>query len=76
MLSCQEMTRLVTDYVERRLTFLDRIRFQLHLGMCGHCRQYLRQMRIAAAMMGRAPPEPVPEATMQELLARFRGWRA
>ncbi len=76
MLSCQEMTKLVTDYVERRLTFLDRIRFQLHLGMCGHCRQYLRQMRIAAAMMGRAPPEPVPEATMQELLARFRGWRA
>ncbi len=76
MLSCQEMTRLVTDYVERRLTFLDRIRFQLHLGMCGHRRRYLRQMRIAAAMMGRAPPEPVPEATMQELLARFRGWRA
>jgi len=76
MLSCQEVTKLVTDYVERRLTFLDRIRFQLHLGMCGHCRQYLRQMRIAAAMMGRAPPEPVPEATMQELLARFRGWRA
>jgi predicted anti-sigma-YlaC factor YlaD len=76
MLSCQEMTRLVTDYVERRLMFLDRIRFQLHLGMCGHCRRYLRQMRIAAAMMGRAPPEPVPEATMQELLARFRGWRA
>jgi hypothetical protein len=76
MLSCQEMTKLVTDYVERRLTFLDRIRFQLHLGMCGHCRQYLRQMRVAAAMMGRAPPEPVPEATMQELLARFRGRRA
>ncbi len=76
MLSCQEMTRLVTDYLERRLAFLDRIRFQFHLGMCGHCRRYLRQMQIALETLGRMPPEPVPEATMQELLERFRTWRA
>ena len=36
MLTCQETTRLVTEYLEGNLSWKDVIRFQLHIGMCMH----------------------------------------
>jgi predicted anti-sigma-YlaC factor YlaD len=78
MLTCQQMTELVTDYVERRLPFADRVRFQMHLGMCRHCREYLRQIKLVAAALGELRSEdvpPMPEEVATELLARFRTWK-
>lgn len=75
MVTCQRMTSLITDYLERRMPFMDRARFQLHLGMCKHCRRYLRQMKLSVAVLGEMPPEPVPDEIMDSLLARFGGWR-
>lgn len=74
MLSCREMTELVTDYLERRLSWKDRLRFQLHLGTCRHCRKYLRQMKVAVRTLGRLPPVEIPSATMDSLMERFRSW--
>jgi len=44
-MSCRELTERVTDYLERRLSFGERLRFRVHLGTCRHCRAYLRQMQ-------------------------------
>lgn len=74
MLNCQQMTALITDYLEGRLPFMDRTRFQLHIGMCKNCRRYLRQMKLSVAVLGGMPPEPVPEDVMESLLARFDDW--
>jgi anti-sigma factor RsiW len=74
MLTCKEMTELVTEYAEGDLSFVDRIRFQLHLGVCRHCRRYVRQMKASVAALGLLPaPELSPELE-QELLRRFDGW--
>lgn len=73
-LTCQQMTALITDYLEGRMPFLDRARFQLHIGMCRHCRRYLRQMKLSVAALGGMPPEPVPEDVMESLLEHFAGW--
>jgi len=75
MLTCVELTRLVTDHAEGRLSFVDRVRFQLHLGVCRHCRAYVRQMKAAAAALGRLPPPELPAHTKEELLRRFETWR-
>jgi anti-sigma factor RsiW len=75
MLTCQQMTELVTAYLEGALPWSDRFRFQLHLGTCRHCRRYLRQMRTTVRLLGRVPAEPVPDAVMQSLLAQFRAWK-
>ena len=75
MLSCQQLTELCTDYLEGRLPFGQRLSFQLHLGMCRHCRAYLRQMRSTVATLGCLPAEPMPADVQQELLARFRDWK-
>lgn len=75
MLTCQQMTELVTAYLEGAMAWPERLRFQFHLGTCRHCRRYLRQMRTTIVLLGRVPADPMPDDVMQSLLVRFRGWR-
>jgi hypothetical protein len=72
MLTCQQVTELVTDYLEGRMSFARRLSFQLHLGMCHRCRAYLSQMRTTVRLLGHLPAEPLPAELRDELLARFR----
>ncbi len=74
MLSCKQITELVTEYLEGRMGFADRMRFQMHLGMCKHCRAYLRQMKATIETLGRLPDEPIPDDVRDELRKRFAGW--
>jgi predicted anti-sigma-YlaC factor YlaD len=76
MLTCRQMTDLVTDYLERRMPWTDRARFQMHLGMCSHCRRYLKQMKLSVRTLGMLQPESVPSHVMDELLTRFRDWKS
>lgn len=71
-MTCKEITELVTDYLERRLSLRDRLRVRWHLGFCRFCRAYLRQMRTTIRIAGRLPDEPLPHAMQAELLRRFR----
>jgi predicted anti-sigma-YlaC factor YlaD len=75
MLVCREVTELVTDYIEGRMSWWDRVRFQLHIGMCRHCREYLRQMKMTQRLVGTVSPQPVPPDVEAELLRRFRDWK-
>ncbi len=75
MLTCRELTELVTDYVEGRLSFLDRLRFQMHLGMCRSCRAYLRQVKQTIRALGELPPESIPPDMQRALCERFRDWK-
>lgn len=76
MLTCRQMTELVTDYLERRMTWRDRVRFQMHLGMCRHCREYVRQMRETIQAAGRVGVEPPPASVETQLLERFKDWKS
>lgn len=71
MLTCQQLTELVTDYLEGRLSLREWIRFQMHLGMCRRCRVYLRQMKMTVKTLGKMPVDPIPADVRRELLARF-----
>lgn len=75
MMTCQQLTELVTDYAEGRLGLLDRARFQLHLGLCHDCREYLRQVRATARALGRLEAPKLPETLQEELMRRFDGWK-
>jgi predicted anti-sigma-YlaC factor YlaD len=74
MLTCQEVTRLITDYLEGKLSWKDVLRFQLHLGMCTHCRRYLRDMKVTMRTLGMLPRGPIAAETMDLLMQRFRNW--
>jgi anti-sigma factor RsiW len=75
MLTCREMTELVTAYAEGQLPLLDRLRFNLHLGFCANCRAYVRQLRATARALGSLPPPEIPPELEAELLRRFEGWK-
>ena len=75
MLTCKELTEIVTDYLEGRLHFMEWIGFQLHVGMCRHCRAYLRQMKMTIRTAAELPPAPIPPEVRDELLKRFRNWK-
>jgi len=74
-LSCQELSDLITEYLEGSLTFSEKIRFQIHLGFCSGCRNYLNQMKYTIRTLGKLPPESMPTEVRDELLQRFRTWK-
>jgi len=76
MLTCQQLTELMTDYAEGRLGLPDRLRFELHLGLCRDCREYLRQLKLTARTAGLLPAPELPRALEEELQRRFQGWTA
>jgi hypothetical protein len=75
MLTCKELTERVTEYTEGRMRLPARLAFWAHLVRCGHCRAYLRQMRLTVLALGVLPEEPVEPLLRDELLARFREMR-
>lgn len=75
MLTCKEVTRLVTDHAEGNLSFADRLRFRMHLGLCRGCLRYVRQMSATVAALGMMPLPELSPHLEQELLRRFEGWK-
>lgn len=75
MLTCRELTEIITDYLEGRMSFMDRVRFRVHIGMCRGCRAYLDQMKQTIGTLGRLPPEDMPPDVQAQLLERFREWK-
>lgn len=74
MLSCQQITELVTEYLEGKMDAERRLEFDKHMGLCRHCRVYLKQMQSTVDMMGKLPDEPVPDGVMAELQQTFKQW--
>ena len=75
MLTCREITGLVTSYVEGQMPFMQRLQFRLHIGMCKHCRAYLRQMRTTLKLTGALPADPMPAEVRDELARRLKDLR-
>ena len=63
MLTCEEVTALVTSYLDGAMSWTDRMRFLLHVGTCPDCRSYLRHMT-------RYTPDLAPDDLMGDLEVR------
>ena len=46
MFSCQEMSRLISDAMDRTLPLHVRIRMRLHLLICTLCQRYQKQLSL------------------------------
>jgi len=71
---CRELVELVTDYLEDRLSPIDRARFEAHLTECEACRTYLEQFRQTIRVLGRLPEESLSPEAREALLTAFHGW--
>jgi anti-sigma factor RsiW len=72
--TCEEMSVLVTDYLERSLSWRNRRRFEAHLSGCDHCAEFLHQMRTTVALTGSLASDELNPARQDELLVLFRRW--
>jgi anti-sigma factor RsiW len=71
---CRELVELITEYLEDRLSPIDRARFEAHLAECDACRAYLEQFRQTIRALGRLPEESLSPEARNALFAAFRGW--
>ena len=75
-LSCRELVRLITDYLEGTLSVRDRRRFDRHLRGCDGCTTYVEQMRQTIRLAGTLTEQDISPAARKELLAVFRDWKS
>ena len=60
MLSCKQVSRLVSQGLDRELGFADRVRLRVHLAICDGCTNFSRQiafLREAMAKLADQSPE-------------------
>jgi hypothetical protein len=61
MLSCKEVTRMVSQGLDRRLGLFERLRLRVHLAICDGCTNFKKQMdflRQAVARFGSHSAKP------------------
>ena len=51
MLSCRDVTRLVSRMQDQPASFADRLKLRLHLLACDGCSRFVRQLRVLRAAM-------------------------
>jgi anti-sigma factor RsiW len=73
LVTCRQLTEMVTDKKEGKLSSEQQAGYALHLSWCDRCRRYIQQMDLTMEAVKRLPDEPVPEEVRSALLARFRG---
>jgi len=49
MLSCKEVTELVSQSMERRLSLRETLQLRMHLFVCTACSRFVRQMKFLHA---------------------------
>ena len=75
LLSCREMVRLFTDYLDDALPLGERLRFEEHLSLCDGCTDYLDQIRDVVAVAGGMEAEQLPEDLRDKLMNTFELWK-
>ena len=73
-LTCAQVVELVTSYLEGGLSEAERARFDAHLSDCDGCTNYLDQMRVTIAVVGRVREDDLSDELKAGLLTAFRGW--
>ena len=78
MLSCKDVTRLISESMDHSLPFGKRVGVRLHLFICTFCSRYERQLLLIRETVGRlaatvdAPGEPSRETLSVEARERIR----
>ena len=73
-MTCQQVVKIINDYLEGVLPDAERERFEAHLQGCQGCRRYLHQMQTTVRIAGTLTEESVDPDARDELVRLFRDW--
>ena len=74
-ITCQQLTEVITEYLEGTMPHEDRGAFEAHLAICPGCVHYLEQMRQTIEAVHELRPEHVEATVPDDLLEAFRSWK-
>lgn len=75
MLSCREVGRLTSDYLNRDLPWHRRLAIRAHLLMCDGCTRYVAQMRATLELLRRTGQD-TPSTDTTKARDLFRSGRS
>jgi hypothetical protein len=70
MLKCRDIAKHSSEYVDKTLTLRQRLAFAFHLLICGKCREFIRQLRLALALYARMPAKELSQAEAEAVVKR------
>jgi len=74
MLTCEELTQLVSSYLDGALSERQHRRFEEHVAICPDCQVWIEQMRITTDLLGRVPAMVIPDEITGDLTSAFANW--
>ena len=74
-ITCQELTEVLTDYLEGAMPPERAALLEAHLDECEGCENYISQMRQTLRALERLRPDSADAVAPPQLLAAFRAWR-
>jgi anti-sigma factor RsiW len=74
-LTCQELTEVLTDYLEGAMAPPEVARFEAHLEECEGCVTYVEQMRRTIETVSALRADELEATVPDGLLAAFRAWQ-
>jgi predicted anti-sigma-YlaC factor YlaD len=69
MPSCKDVSRLVSDALDRSLPLAQRVAVRIHLVMCQACDLYSRQIRSLRELLRRYPEQLEPDPAEERRLS-------
>ncbi|WP_266325212.1 zf-HC2 domain-containing protein [Methylophaga sp. OBS4] len=69
MFSCKDIHDKASHYLDHEAGLMTRLGVLFHLLMCGQCRQFLKQLKLAVSTVSRLKPEPEITTADMEALA-------
>lgn len=73
MPNCRDITNQASDYLDGHLTLRQRLAFAWHLLLCGQCREFLRQLRLALAVYQRMPQQEITAQEAEAVVGKVLG---
>ncbi|HAO24235.1 MAG: anti-sigma factor [Methylophaga sp.] len=55
MLKCRDIEAMASDYLDKDLSFQQRMAFKLHLFLCHNCRNHVRQLKTTILSIRQLP---------------------
>jgi anti-sigma factor RsiW len=74
-MTCQELTEVLTDYLEGVMPPEDAVRLEAHLELCEGCVAYVEQMRETIRTVRALRSADVKATVPDDVLAAFRAWK-
>lgn len=75
-MTCEEFAQKVSDYLDGRIPYGERVGVWVHMIMCEHCRRYYRQMREAVDLIqqsgDKGEDKECPSDLKEDLMAEYR----